>query len=1519
MDKNRYKIVIHGKNIYREYVLSDLDSNVVKVGTRKGCQVRFNKERFFEEFEFEIVRSQTGWQITSKNSVYFTMDGVMKLYTRELQYGDEIIIKYENLNEVVFNLNFFIDFDSVAKTYNREIDISSLKEITIGGDKNNNIYINDDLLKKGNVTLEFKDNEYYIKDNGTSYGVYVNTEKINKVTKIKNQDFFIIVGYYFYLKDNKLYTDVNHNMNIDSLKYKDKMPKNRMKYPKFNRNSRIKYVSPSNEIEILPPDKLKDAPKGKLLMTLIPALVMLAVTIVLRGIMGNGGSFVIYSVITMSMGIIMSVITAIGNKKEYKKEVEERKTKYLEYIEEKEVAIQKFRAKELEVKNKIYIPIKENIENIEMFDKNIFDRDSKDDDFLDVRLGRGKDKAECGVKITPQEFKDSKDDLVCIPEEIQSKYEIIDNMPIVSSFAKVNGIGIVGDHGRLLDILKSITLDIIGRQFYKDVKLFYIFNEEDKSEFEWLRWLRHAQNDDLNIRNLIFDEESKNVLFEYLYIELLKREQLSKDSRISASNAAFVVFVLDDKGLNNHPISRFIKDSSSYGVTFVFLEECEELLPKGCTEIIKIKGNENNAELIKCENGEDIKDFKYDSIGDIDLNELALKLAAVFVDEVSLESQLTKNISLFELLNILSVDDLDIENRWNESLVYKSMAAPLGVKTKNEIVYLDLNEKNHGPHGLVAGTTGSGKSEILQSYILSMATLFHPYEVAFVIIDFKGGGMVNQFKDLPHLVGSITNIDGREITRSLLSIKAELRKRQELFAQYNVNHIDAYIKKFKSGETTYPLPHLILIVDEFAELKSDQPEFMKELISAARIGRSLGVHLILATQKPSGVIDDQIWSNSKFKLCLKVQNQGDSNEVLKTPLAAEIKEPGRAYLQVGNNEIFELFQSAYSGAPAMKDEMENYKEFEINEISLWGKKTTVFKQEKKKSNGNSETQLEVIVDYIKEYCEKVNINRLPGICLPPLKDLILLDEANILEKNNICLEVAIGIYDDPTQQLQAPVRLNLSEGNVFVLGSSQFGKTSLLQTIIRAIGDNYTPEEVNIYILDFASMILKNFEALQHVGGVITASDDEKLKTFMKMMITEIATRKSVLSGLGISSYISYKEAGYKDLPQIVICLDNMTAFKEMYSERDEELLNICREGVAVGITVIIANAQTTGIGYKYMTNFSNRISLYCNDSSEYSSLFDRCRMQPKNVPGRALISIDKTIYEYQNYLAFTGEKEIDRVGNMKNFIENIKCKYPSMKAKLIPEIPDVLDIKFVKENYSNRQYKNYEIPIGLNYETIDIENIDLNKESSIVITGKEGRGKGNFIKNIAQNLQSKVLENPIEVYVVDNIEKRLKFMNDYGFVEKYSSIYNDLEAIVEQVYEELEYRSKKVVDFGIEVLKDEPLLLVINNNRDAVNALGANKPVMEKYKKITGQFKNLKVCFVFNDIENIQVGFTAPELTKILKDNKNGFIFDEIGENKFFDLPINIARNFKKPLSIGDTYIVRGGELKKIKTILNK
>ncbi|SES16260.1 FtsK/SpoIIIE domain-containing protein, partial [Lachnobacterium bovis] len=279
-----------------------------------------------------------------------------------------------------------------------------------------------------------------------------------------------------------------------------------------------------------------------------------------------------------------------------------------------------------------------------------------------------------------------------------------------------------------------------------------------------------------------------------------------------------------------------------------------------------------------------------------------------------ISSRIPESVTFFDMYKVKKPQDFDSRNRWSQNQSHKTLAVPLGLRAEDDIVSLNLHEKAHGPHGLVAGTTGSGKSEIVQSYILSLALNFHPYEVGFLLIDYKGGGMANLFKNLPHLLGTITNLDKAESMRAMASIHSELLRRQQIFSECGVNHINGYNKLFKEGKVKEPLPHLFMISDEFAELKSEQPDFMAELVSTARIGRSLGIHLILATQKPSGVVDDQIWSNSRFKLCLKVADTNDSKEMLKTPDAASITQAGRAYLQVGNNEIYELFQSAWSGA-----------------------------------------------------------------------------------------------------------------------------------------------------------------------------------------------------------------------------------------------------------------------------------------------------------------------------------------------------------------------------------------------------------------------------------------------------------------------------------------------------------------------------------------------------------------------------------------------------------------------------
>lgn len=1515
---SRYKVILSSKNLYREIELSP-DQDEVLVGTSIECAVRLRKELFFDGFELRFVKKPEGWSVICSDNIYLSVGDIRKLITKDLSHGDTLQIKYQDSNNDLFSLSFVIDFEYETKRYDTIIDIANKSTITIGGANGANIYLIDDNIGTGYVTLSRDGGTVTLTDMGTKYGVYVNGSRIAKSKKIQNSDFFSLAGFSFYYKNDQLYTTAKNTLRINGLTATQADNQcTHYDYPEFIRNSRIQFSIPEAEIEIKQPMPKPQKTKKNLILSLIPSIVMLGLMVVLRGIIGGGGTFVIYSVCSMGIGIVMSIVTYFYDGKEYKKSSIKREEDYRKYIDEKENEVLSARKDELRIRNTIYESLGNSISEVQSFGKRIFEKSDKDKDFLDIYLGTGTIEAAIPVKYTQQDFIDTEDPISLLPAEIEKKYHYIENAPVVSKFNASNGVGVVGSKEAIHNIIKNITLDLAIRHFYKEVKTYYVLNESDQKSLQWIRWLRHVHNDDMGIRNIMCDDESRKILLENLYSILSAREAAKKENEAQSFDTYYVIFVLDSTSIRKHPVSKYIENSNDYGFTFVFFEEYLEFIPKGCTEIIQLGGDGFSGTLILTENGDNKTHFTFDSVSDQLAESIALKLGAISVEEVSLESELTKSISMYELLNIFSVDDLDLKKRWEASQVYKSMAAPLGVKTKNEVVYLDISDKAtaHGPHGLVAGTTGSGKSEILQTYVLSMATLFHPYDVGFVIIDFKGGGMANQFKDLPHMMGAITNIDGREINRSLLSIKAELVKRQSLFADAGVNHINDYIRLYKQGAVSQPLPHLIIIVDEFAELKAEYPDFMKELISAARIGRTLGVHLILATQKPAGVVDAQIWSNSKFKLCLKVQTKEDSNEVIKTPLAAEIIEPGRAYFQVGNNEIFELFQSAYSGVKVTDDGDDKAKVYSIFELNSWGKRTLVYTNKKKSQSDNAKNQLQVIVDYVNAYCKTAGINSLNGICLPSLPDVIKKDSLHEFAKEPQSIVVPVGIYDDPERQDQGNYCIDLSENNTYIIGSAMTGKTTLLQTILLQLMNYYTPQDVNVYVIDCGNMTLKAFENSNLVGGVALTAEEDKITNLFKLLFRIMDERKKVFSEKGLGTHRAYSEAGYSDMPQIVVMIDNLAAFKEYYDNLSDDFLSLSREGNSLGISIIATATQTNAMNYKALSNYGTRISFVCNDTNEYMNLFDRCRTEPKDTAGRGLCVIDKRIMEFQTALCVDGDKEYIRVENIKREIANTNAKYPSIRALPIPVVPDVIKysaIKLDKKLYG----RPYEIPMGIQYSTVQYAMLNLLNIGLLATLGREKSGRTNFVKHMMAAIQENIFNSLTEAYVIDNPERSLQCVNDYGFVERYSVDIADLDAITISIEEKLMARQESALADSQYSMDEEPLLLLVIENSRLFEYLQGNKDVSTRVIQLLKKYRKYKFAVILSEIENNNVPFNAPDFIKYVKENKKFVFFDDAANVKFFDITARQQKENAKPLKQGDAFTCINGDIERIKTIM--
>lgn len=705
-----------------------------------------------------------------------------------------------------------------------------------------------------------------------------------------------------------------------------------------------------------------------------------------------------------------------------------------------------------------------------------------------------------------------------------------------------------------------------------------------------------------------------------------------------------------------------------------------------------------------------------------DKEKLYRKLANINHVE-NLKNTIPESISFMQLYKAKYTDELDIPRRWKESQSYKNMAVLLGVRGKDDIVHLNLHEKAHGPHGLIAGTTGSGKSEIIQSYILSLAVNFHPHEVAFLLIDYKGSGMANLFKDLPHLVGTITNLDGASSMRALTSIKAELKKRQRLFNENEVNHINQYHKLIQDGKQLEPMPHLFLISDEFAELKQEQPDFMKELVSTARIGRSLGIHLILATQKPSGVVNDQIWSNSKFKLALKVQNKQDSNEILKTPDAADITLPGRAYLQVGNNEIYELFQSAWSGANYAPDDSSKTIDKTLYQINHYGQYENVTRDLSGLDEGKvveTKTELEAVIDEVKRVKDALQVTKVKTPWLPPLKKVIYQDELvetdfkKLWSDDSRKVELLFGYKDVPEEQLQENYLVDVSEMNqLLLIGSSRYGKTTFLQNSIVYLARNYSPNIVQMYILDFGSSSLIQYSKFPHVIDYLKLDEEEKISKFITLIRQFISERKRLFTEKLVSNLEEFNMNSKYTLPRIMIVIDNYDAIKEekVHEQFDEVLTKVTREGNALGINVLMTGNRIGNVRLNLVSNFKTKVSLHLFDKSDVSTILGSNKHMPEDIPGRAAIN-ENGIINFQIPLPIKGENINQKIDEE---TEKMLGNYNGVLPKPIPMMPDEL-------SSSNEEYNKIvnleEFKVGLDYTNVKLKTLSL-KQSMFLIADK--------------------------------------------------------------------------------------------------------------------------------------------------------------------------------------------------------
>jgi len=1249
--------------------------------------------------------------------------------------------------------------------------IKDLDKITFGK-TNGDITYNS--IDDNQLTLSKKKNNWLIENNNVARNMYIN-RTVSKGKLLDNGDRIFINGLVviifseFMVINNPLNRLIIKNTKIqlklipyveESLEELD-LNSIYEKNDYFYRSPRFRNIIETADIRIDPPpaSPIKEELPIMLQMGGMLTMGMSSMVTLIVSISGvtSGEKELKTALPSLIIGVSMLIgmllipnLTRRYQKKKTKKQEKLRQEKYLEYLENKKKEIQQVINDQEQSMRANSVSLSQCEDIIIHRRRNLWERKIEHDDFLSVHIGVGEISAKMNVNFPEEYFSLDNDNLRDEVNALANTPRNLKNVPINVSFIEKNICAILGNAQLIPQFLNTILLQLITFHSYEDLK-FVILTDTNHSE-AWtdFKELPFLWNNDRTLRYYAENKEEKFLILNTLNEEFKQRKYQDEDYSKENNNdyrsyLPYYMIITDDfQSIRDFAfVNNVMKSKINFGFSFLIINQRLMGLPNECNSFINIDANQSG--MIENELARDRQIVFQAEFLNKSLHNCYRQVSNVPIEFASKKGKIPESISFLEMYNVGKVEQLNALNRWKTNNSYDTLEAAVGTDVNGSLFMLDLHEKAHGPHGLIAGMTGSGKSEFIITYILSMALNYHPDDVSFVLIDYKGGGLAGAFYNpdtgvrLPHLAGTITNLDTVEIKRSLASIESELKRRQRLFndARQQTNestiNIYKYQKLYHEGVVSEPIPHLFIISDEFAELKSQQPEFMAQLISTARIGRSLGVHLILATQKPSGVVDAQIWSNSKFRVCLKVQDRSDSMDMIKLPDAAALTTVGRFYLQVGYNEYFAMGQSAWCGAPYYEmDERKIKVDSSLDYINNVGKVVKTIEQENniKKHEFKGE-ELPSILSYLSDLAVKENVRTAP-LWLPSIQEVIYI--ANLDKKYSFVAEPyilneIIGEFDDPSTQSQYKLNLPISkEGNAIIYGSAGSGKENFLTTFIYTTMYHHKPEEVNFYILDFGAETLRIFADAPHVGDVITSDDSDKINNLFKMINNMIDERKKLFMNYG-GNYNTFIEKSDKKLPNIIVIINNYDNFKELYPDSEELISSLSREASKFGIYFILTAVGANSVRLKIQQNFKQLLSLQLNNNDDYSSILGNVhKTYPSKKFGRGLVRLNGSIYEFQT--AYALEKE-NLSETLKIFIKE-EANKTNYRAKTTPVLPDYVVFKELQENSSINK-----VIVGLDKNSLELAKYNYKNKPLHIITASEIENLIPFTKGFIESYNS--------------------------------------------------------------------------------------------------------------------------------------------------------------------------------------
>ncbi|MFE2837387.1 type VII secretion protein EccCa [Streptomyces mirabilis] len=1133
---------------------------------------------------------------------------------------------------------------------------------------------------------------------------------------------------------------------------------------------------PTEEVVLQPPPELPRGHQESVLMQLLPTLGMGGSVVFF---FTNGQPFMkIMGMVMIASTVAMSIAMVVRFRRGSQGQLADLRRDYLSYLSQtRRTALDTGKAQR---DAQYYLhPSPEQLWALVAEGSRVWERRPGDEDFAQVRIGLGPQSLATPLVSPETGPVDQLEPLTAgAMQRFVATHGVLDALPMAVSLRAFYHVTVSGDPQSVRASARALAGSLASLHSPEDLVIVVAAGRAELSHWEWAKWLPHVQLSDTvdgaGSRRLIGSDSRE--LEQLLATRLTGRPRFHPNAS-PLPDEPHIVVVLD--GLSLPPDSVLASPEGLQGVTVLEVVPEELSGARGDLSIVV------QPHALHLESGHGIVyEGTPDALSYESAEALARQLAPLRMASGGDDDEpLLANLEFTDLLNLGDAASVDTKRTWRARSLAERLRVPIGVGEDGRPVMLDLKEaaqEGMGPHGLCVGATGSGKSELLRTLVLGLAVTHSSETLNFVLADFKGGATFAGMAQMPHVAAVITNLadDLTLVDRMGDSIRGELNRRQEMLRDAgNYANIHDYEKARAAGAPLQPIPSLVLVIDEFSELLTAKPDFIEMFVQIGRIGRSLGVHLLLASQRLEEGRLRGLETYLSYRIGLRTFSAAESRAALGVPDAYELPNvPGSGFLKFGTDEMVR-FKAAYvSGVyrtgptrSALGGALPVDRRpvlFTAAEVPVRYAAVPQQREETPETDDAlADTVLDVIVRRLEAQGPAAHQVWLPPLDSPPSLDGLLPGLAAVQGRGLTQpgyegagrLVVPVGLVDKPYEQRRDPLWVDFSgaAGHMQIVGGPQSGKSTLLRSLIASFALTHTPHEVQFYGLDFGGGGMSAVAGLPHVGGVASRLDPEKVRRTVAEVYGVMTRREEYFRSSGISSIAEFRtkrargQISLTDQPwgDVFLVIDGWGNFRADYEAVESIVLDIAARGLGYGIHLVLTASRSMEVRANLKDHLMNRLELRLGDTMD-SELDRKVAVNvPTGVPGRG---------QAPGKLHFMGA--VPRIDGLMSDTD-----LADATAALATEVsrhwqaPGAPEVRLLPREFPAQQLPPGDhsphrgVAFALDEDNLEPVFVDFEQDPFFLVFGESESGKSNLLRLLIKQLTERYSGDDCKLFVVDN------------------------------------------------------------------------------------------------------------------------------------------------------------------------